>query len=342
MTSKRALICGISGQDGGYLASLLLGKGCTVFGTSRDAELNRFENLERLGIRNRVSVLSMSPVDFRSVLAVLKKVKPDEIYNLSGQSSVALSFEQPVETMESISIANLNFLEAIRFLNFPTRFYNAASSEAFGDTEGQPATEDTPFKPRSPYGVAKASAFWQVANYREAYGLYACSGILFNHESPLRPERFVTMKIVAAACRIASGSNETLRLGNIDIERDWGSAPEYVEAMWRMLQLDTAEDFVIATGVKRKLLDFVERAFRECGLDWKRHVTTDPALTRPSDIDVSVGNARKAQQKLGWAPRYLMDDVVRLMVNARQHGSAELPSANTQTQPHGPRIRALP
>jgi GDPmannose 4,6-dehydratase len=323
MTTKRALICGVSGQDGGYLARLLLGKGYRVFGTSRDAEVARFENLSKLGIRDRVQVLSMSTMDFRSVISVLTKVKPDEIYNLSGQSSVGMSFEQPVETMESIGIATLNLLEAIRFLDFPTRFYNAGSSECFGDTKGEPANEDTPFRPRSPYGMAKASAHWQVANYREAYDLYACSGILFNHDSPLRPERFVTMKIVAAACRIAAGSEEKLTLGNIEVERDWGWAPEYVEAIWRIIQRDTAEDFVIATGVKRKLRDFVELAFRECGLKWKDHVVLDEMLRRPSDIAVSVGNAQRARSTLGWAPKYSADDVVRLLVSAHQRGAAE-------------------
>jgi GDPmannose 4,6-dehydratase len=323
MTAKRALICGVSGQDGGYLARLLLAKGYEVFGTSRDAEVGRFDNLTKLGIRDRVQVMSMSTIDFRSVIGVLTKVKPGEIYNLSGQSSVGMSFEQPVETMESIGIATLNLLEAIRFLDFPTRFYNAGSSECFGDTRGEPASEDTPFRPRSPYGMAKASAFWQVANYREAYGHYACSGILFNHESPLRPERFVTMKIVAAACRIASGSKENLKLGNIEVERDWGWAPEYVEAMWQMLQRDQAEDFVIATGVKWKLKDFVEMAFRECGLKWKDHVTLDEVLKRPTDIGVSVGNAELARSKLGWAPKHSADDVVRRLVAARQRGAVE-------------------
>lgn len=323
MTRKRALICGVSGQDGGYLARLLLDKGYEVFGTSRDAEIGRFENLVKVGIRDRVQVLSMSAIDFRSVIGVLTKVRPAEIYNLSGQSSVAMSFEQPVETMESIGIATLNLLEAIRFLDYPARFYNAGSSECFGDTRGEPADEDTPFRPRSPYGMAKASAHWQVANYREAYDLYACSGILFNHESPLRPERFVTMKIVAAACRIAAGSREKLTLGNIEVERDWGWAPEYVEAMWRMLQRDKAEDFVIATGVKRKLGDFIELAFRECGLQWKDHVVLDNVLRRPSDIQVSVGNAQRARSELGWQSRHAANDVVRLLVAARQRGSVD-------------------
>ena len=245
---KRALISGISGQDGAYLAKLLLDKGYEVFGSSRDAQMANFSNLKRLGIYDHIGFESMALNDFRSVLQTLAKVNPDELYNLAGQSSVGLSFQQPVETLESISVGTLNLLEAIRFIKLPVKFYNACSSECFGDTGGLAAIETTPFKPRSPYAVAKAAAFWELANYREAYGLFACSGILFNHESPLRPERFVTRKIVAAACRIAGGSKEKLRLGNISIARDWGWAPEYVEAMWLMLQQEQPDDYVIATG----------------------------------------------------------------------------------------------
>ncbi|HUL58429.1 MAG TPA: GDP-mannose 4,6-dehydratase, partial [Anaeromyxobacteraceae bacterium] len=257
----RALIIGVSGQDGAYLAELLLGKGYEVHGTSRDANLANFSNLARLGIRERVRTLSVAPNDFRSTLTALAQVEPDELYNLSGQSSVGLSFDQPVETMESISIATLNLLEAIRFTKRKIRLYNASSGECFGDTGGHAADEQTPFRPRSPYAVAKAAAHFEVANYREAYGLFACSGILFNHESPLRPERFVTRKIVAAACRIAAGSEERLRLGNVRVKRDWGWAPEYVEAMWRMLQQDRPDDYVIATGETRSLEEFAAAAF---------------------------------------------------------------------------------
>ena len=245
---KKALICGVSGQDGAYLAKFLLDKGYVVCGTSRDAQMSSFHNLARLGIRNRINLESVAINDFRSVSQVLMKIQPDEVYNLAGQSSVGLSFQQPVETLDSISVGTLNFLEAIRFYSKPIKFYNAGSSECFGDTGGTPADESTPFRPRSPYAVAKSAAFWEVANYREAYGIFACSGILFNHESPLRPERFVTKKIVAAACRIASGCNEKLYLGNISIQRDWGWAPEYIEAMWLMMQQGTPDDFVIATG----------------------------------------------------------------------------------------------
>jgi len=314
---KLALICGISGQDGSYLARLLLDKGYEVHGTARDAQIASFSNLHLLGIADRITFHSMALNDFRSVLQVLSKVQPDEIYSLAGQSSVGLSFDQPVETLESISVGTLNLLEAIRFLDRPIKLYNAGSSECFGNTDGQPANEETPFRPRSPYAVAKATAFWEVANYREAYNLFACTGILFNHESPLRPERFVTQKIVKAACHIAAGSNEKLHLGNITIARDWGWAPEYVEAMWLMLQQEIANDFVIATGESNKLEDFVAAGFQAVGLDWREHVINDPALFRPSEIMISRGDASKAFRVLGWCARYRMRDVVRMMFSTK-------------------------
>jgi GDPmannose 4,6-dehydratase len=323
--SRKALIVGVSGQDGAYLSRFLLERGYDVHGTSRDAQAATFGNLERLGIRDRVKFASMSTTDFRSVIQVLQRVKPDEIYNLSGQSSVGLSFEQPVETLESVATGTLNLLEAIRFSGAPIRFYNAGSSEVFGDTDGAPANETTRFAPRSPYAVAKAAAYWQVANYREAYRLFACTGILFNHESPLRPERYVTRKIVAAACRIASGSGETLLLGNIDVERDWGWAPEYVEAMWLMLQRDTADDFVVATGETHSLGEFVAEAFERAGLDWEEHVRTDGSLLRPTDIRRGAADPTKARQQLGWAPKQRFSDVIRLMVGAE----APMPAASS-------------
>lgn len=313
---KRALICGISGQDGAYLAKLLLEKGYEVCGTSRDAQMSTFGNLRKLGVFDRITPESMSPNDFRSVLQVLKNVMPDEIYNLSGQSSVGLSFQQPVETMESIALATLNLLEAIRFIGTPVRFYNAGSGECFGDTPDGPADEESPFRPKSPYAVAKSAAFWQVANYRDSYGLYACSGILFNHESPLRPERFVTRKIIESACRIAAGSAEKLKLGNLSIRRDWGWAPEYVDAMWRMLQQEKPDDFVIATGVVSSLQDFVAMAFESVGLDWRDHVESDPALLRPSDIACGWGNPAKAEKFLGWKSGKTLKDIIDLMISA--------------------------
>ncbi|EFL51384.1 NAD-dependent epimerase/dehydratase [Solidesulfovibrio fructosivorans JJ]] len=311
---KKALIFGVSGQDGAYLARLLLDKGYQVTGTSRDAQMTSFRNLAALGVRDQVALFSVTLTDFRSVLTVLTKVVPDEIYHLAGQSSVGLSFEQPVETFHSISLGTLNLLEAVRFLDAPVRLYNASSSDCFGDTGGEPATEETPFAPRSPYAVAKAAAHFEVANYREAYKLFACNGILFNHESPLRPPRFVTRKIVSAACRIAQGSGERLRLGNIDVARDWGYAPQYVEAMWRMLQRDTPEDYVIATGQTITLRDFTAHAFDAVGLDWRDHVDVDPSLFRPSDIAVSRANPSKAAQRLGWRATLSPADVARAMV----------------------------
>lgn len=311
---KKALICGVSGQDGAYLSRLLLGKGYEVHGTARDAQMATFTNLNKLGIHGHMTFHSMALNDFRSVLQVLVNVQPDEIYNLAGQSSVGLSFDQPVETLESVSVGTLNLLEAIRFMKIPARLYNAGSSECFGNTGGHPADENTPFRPRSPYAVAKATAFWEIANYREAYSLYASTGILFNHESPLRPERFVTQKIVQSACRIARGAKEKLTLGNIDIARDWGWAPEYVEAMWLILQQEKADDFVIATGETNTLEDFVAEVFRCVGLDWRDHVETDPSLLRPSEIMVSRANAEKSASMLGWRATYRMKDVVRMMV----------------------------
>jgi len=313
---KTALICGVSGQDGALLAKLLLSKGYHVVGTSRDAQASSFSNLERLGIGSDVELVSMSLSDFRSVLQVVDKTKPDEIYNFAGQSSVGLSFEQPVETLESHATGTLNLLEVVRFLGGDIRIYNAGSGECFGDVGSISANEKTPFYPRSPYAVAKAAAFWEAVNYREAYGLYVCSGILFNHESPLRPARFVTKKIVKAACRIANGSGETLKLGNLSIKRDWGWAEEYVDAMWRMLQQNEAEDFVIATGQSNSLEDFVNQAFQVVGLDWREHVVSDESLLRPSEIMENKGDSSKAKDKLGWKPTLLMNDVIQKMIEA--------------------------
>lgn len=318
VSPRRALICGIGGQDGAYLAALLLDKGYAVTGTSRDATVMQRRGLAVLGIAERCEVVSMAPSDFRSVLQTIARSRPDEIYNLAGQTSVGLSFDQPVETIESIAIGVLNLLEAMRFSEHPARLYNAGSSESFGDTGGRAADESTPFRPRSPYAVAKACAHNLVANYREAYRMHACTGILFNHESPLRPERFVTQKIVRSACRIARGSGETLTLGNLDIWRDWGWAPEYVEAMWRMLQQPQAEDFVIGTGRTVSLQHFVERAFAHFGLDWRRHVKQDAGLLRPSDIRYGAADPSHARATLGWQPSLSADDVVTAMCRAAE------------------------
>jgi GDPmannose 4,6-dehydratase len=313
--NKIALICGISGQDGAWLAQLLLDKGYIVIGTARDSQISSFQNLKRLGIFEQVKTVSMSLVDFRSVLHVLSEVKPDEIYNLAGQSSVGLSFEQPVETLESHAIGTLNLLETIRFLKTSIRFYNACSGECFGDLkDNSSANELTAFRPKSPYAVAKAAAFWEVENYRNSYNLFACSGILFNHESHLRPERFVTQKIISAACRIANGSQEMLKLGNIKIRRDWGWAPDYVDAMWRMLQQKEPDDFVIATGQSYSLEEFINEAFRCVDLNWQDYVIIDETLYRPSESMNSCGSPAKAMHKLDWVPSLNMHDVVRKMM----------------------------
>jgi GDPmannose 4,6-dehydratase len=317
---NKALICGVTGQDGAYLSRLLVEKGYEVYGASRDAQAASFANLAATGVRERVHTASVNVTDFRSVLQALERIRPDEVYNLAGQSSVGLSFEQPVETLESVSLGTLNLLEAIRFTGRPIRFYNAGSGECYGNCD-QPANEATPFRPRSPYAVAKAAAFWEVANYREAYGLFACTGILFNHESPLRAERFVTRKIVAAAARIARGSREKLHLGNMRIVRDWGWAPDYVDAMWRMLQQPAPEDFVVATGVSHSLEHFVDVAFRAAGLQWRDHVVTDKSLYRPTDLDYGRADPARAAKVLGWTAHYGLDDVVRLMVGAERAGS---------------------
>ena len=318
---KRALICGISGQDGAYLAQLLLDKGYEVVGSSRDAEASEFRNLRALGLRERVQLVSMNPTDFRSVVQVIDRTRPDEIYNLAGQSSVVLSFEQPIETFDSIAVGTLNLLEAIRFIARPVRLYNACSSECFGDTGDAPATEDTPFRPASPYATAKAAAFWAIANYRDGYQLWACSGILFNHESPLRPERFVMRKVVAAACRFARGSTERLRLGTLSIQRDWGWAPEYVEAMWRLLQQEEPRDYIVATGKVWPLEELVREAFAAVSLDWRKHVELDPALARPSDPKQVAGDPSRVARDLGWRAHCDMPEVVRRLIEAEQASS---------------------
>jgi GDPmannose 4,6-dehydratase len=321
---RRALICGIGGQDGAYLARFLLSKGYEVAGSSRDATSMHRQGLQSLGIVQRVHLVSMAPNDFRSVLQTVVRTAPHEIYNLAGQTSVGLSFEQPVETIESISIGTLNLLEAIRFTDRPIRLYNAGSSECFGDTGDAPANEATPFRPRSPYAVAKVCAHNLVANYRDAYRMTACTGILFNHESPLRAERFVTQKIVRTACRIAFGSGERLRLGNLDIHRDWGWAPEYVEVMWLMLQQPEPRDFVIATGRTTSLAYFVEQAFACVGLDWRDHTDRDNSLLRPSDIRYGAADPSDATRRLGWKASKDVDDVIAEMCNAARR--AALPS----------------
>ena len=313
MAVKKALIIGITGQDGAYLAKHLLSKGYEVTGSSRDVMASSFSNLNALGIRSQIKLLSVSINDFRSVFNAIQTADPDEIYNLAGQTSVGLSFDQPVEAIESIAIGTLNILEVIRLLSKPVRFYNAGSSECFGDTGETPANEQTPFAPRSPYAVAKSTAKWLINSYRESYGLYACTGILFNHESPLRPERFVTQKIIAGAAKIKAGQLDKLQLGNLDISRDWGWAPEYVEAMWLMMQLDNPDDFVIATGRKESLKYFVAKSFEYFDLDWQKYVEIEKSFFRPNEIVASVGNPEKAIKTLDWKKPTDIDGVIKMM-----------------------------
>ena len=333
---KRALILGISGADGSYLSQLLLTKGYEVHGTSRDAENNPFRSLQQLGVRDRVNLFSASLLDFRNLLQVVTQVEPDEIYNLAGQSSVGLSFSQPMETMESIALGSLQILEVLRYLKRPIRFYNAVSSECFGDVEpGTACNELSPFRPRSPYATAKAAAYWAAANYREAYRLFVCSGILFNHESPLRPKRFVSKKIISTAVRIAAGEKIRLELGNLDIWRDWGYAPEYVDAMWRMLQQDQPTDFVIATGESHSLEEFVAETFRRLGLDWQEHVTVDRSLFRPSELKYSRGDSTRAGEQLGWRAETKFSQLIAKLVEAEQaeRGGAERTSRTLDFRP---------
>ncbi len=311
---KTALICGVGGQDGALLSRLLLGKGYRVYGTSRDVEGKSFTNLERLGIAERVHFTSMNPKDFRSVLLALESSGADEVYFLAGQSSVGHSFEEPVETIESVMLGTLNMLEACRMLKRSIRQFYAGSIECYGDNNGLVVNEDSAFGPLSPYAVAKASTIWLVKNYREAYGMYACSGILSNHESPLRPVRFVTQKIVQGAKLISEGSATGLELGRLDISRDWGWAPQFVEAMWLMLQQDEPDDFLIATGQTHSLEEFVSTAFSLVGLDWREHVKHSQRFMRPSDISRSFTDPSKIERKIGWKARTTMHQVVEGMM----------------------------
>lgn len=314
--TQRALICGISGQDGTYLAKLLLERGFEVWGSSRDAEQTSFRNARHLGIYDSLRLVSLHLRDVGSTIGLLQRIRPHHVYNLTGQSSVGLSFEQPVETVESIALGTLNLLEAARLTDREIRLYNAGSTECFGDTGDGVADEMTRFNPRSPYAVAKASAYWAVANYREAYGLFACTGILSNHDSPLRPLRFVTRKIVRAVALIKAGKQVELALGNLEIERDWGWAPEYVQAIALMLEQPAMHDYIIATGHSHTLTEFVETAFRLIGKNWRDHVKLDPHLMRPTDILRNKVSPAKAAAGLGWKAINRMEDIIRMMIEA--------------------------
>ena len=312
--SKSALIFGISGQDGAYLSALLLKKGYKVYGTSRRPGTSEFSKLIDLGISHKVSVCSANMSDLHCISKLIAGVDPDEIYNFAGQSSVGMSFHKPRETFESIVSATLNILESVRLVRPETRVFSACSSECFGNNGGTGANEMTLFNPVSPYGRAKAEAFAHIASHRERYGLYFCSGILFNHESLLRPVHFVTRKIAMVVARIALGKEDSLTLGELSVQRDWGWAPEYVEAMWATLQQTTPEDYVIATGVPFSLQDFVASAFAAVNLEWSRYVRFDELLCRPIEIQSVCGCPEKAADKLGWRARTFAPEIATRMV----------------------------
>jgi GDPmannose 4,6-dehydratase len=314
LTAKRALITGITGQDGSYLAELLLEKGYDVHGMVRRSSTENFERIQHL--TDRVSLVQADLLDPSSLVEALEEARPDEVYNLGAQSFVPTSWRQPVLTAEFTGVGVTRLLEAIRRVNPDIRFYQASSSEMFGKVREVPQSETTPFYPRSPYGVAKAYGHFITVNYRESYGLFAVSGILFNHESPRRGLEFVTRKISDGVARIKLGVSDELRLGNLDAKRDWGFAGDYVEAMWRMLQADEPDDYVIATGEEHSVQECVDIAFAHAGLDPKQYVKTDPKFLRPAEVDHLVGDASKARQELGWEPRVSFKELAEMMVDA--------------------------
>ena len=312
--AKTALITGITGQDGSYLAELLLAKGYEVVGMVRRTSHHSFERIEHL--LDRVRIVTADLLDQHSLTVVMQDVRPDEVYNLAAQSYVPTSWTQPVLTGEFTALGVTRILEAIRLVHPAARFYQASSSEMFGKVQETPQHEGTAFYPRSPYGVAKVYGHWITVNYRESYGLYAVSGILFNHESPRRGMEFVTRKVTDGVARIKLGLSTTLRLGNLDARRDWGYAGDYVDAMWRMLQAPKPLDYVIGTGKAHSVRDLVETAFAHAGLDWNKHVVFDPAFTRPAEVDVLLADARRARTELGWNPTVDFAGLVRMMVDA--------------------------
>ncbi len=317
----RALITGITGQDGSYLAELLIAKGYAVAGVVRRASTESFERIEHL--RDRVTLVQADLLDQLSLIDVIEKTQPDEIYNLAAMSFVPTSWQQPVLTAEFDAVGVTRLLEAIRLVNRRVRFYQASSSEMFGKVREVPQTEATPFHPRSPYGVAKAYGHFITVNYRESYDLFACSGILFNHESPRRGREFVTRKISDGVARIKVGLAHELTLGNLDAERDWGFAGDYVEAMWRMLQQPEPGDYVVATGEAHSVREFAELAFDHAGLSWREYVREDETLRRPAEVDQLIGDAGKARRVLGWQPQCSFAELVRLMVDGDLAACAE-------------------
>lgn len=314
MSERRALITGITGQDGSYLAELLLSKGYHVYGMVRRSSTENFERIEHL--RDRIDLRQADLLDQLSIINLIQATRPDEIYNLAAQSFVPTSWEQPLLTSEFTALGVCRVLEAIRLVDRHIRFYQASSSEMFGKVREVPQTEKTPFHPRSPYGVSKVYGHYLTVNYRESYDLYACSGILFNHESPRRGLEFISRKITHGAARIKLGLEKELRLGNLDAERDWGYAGDYVEAMWRMLRQDTPDDYVVATGIKHSVRQLADIAFSHVGLDYQDFVTMDKTLLRPAEVDHLLGDATKARAQLGWKPKVSFEKLIRMMVDA--------------------------
>ncbi len=314
MTQRCALITGITGQDGSYLAEFLLKKGYAVVGMARRASTDPFERIHH--VRDLIDVRQADLLDQSSLIHLLEEVRPHEIYNLASQSFVPTSWEQAVLTAEFTAVGVTRLLEAIRLVDPGIRFYQASTSEMFGKAQEVPQNEKTPFYPRSPYGVAKLYGHWITVNYRESYGLFACSGILFNHESPRRGKEFVTRKVTDGVARIKHGLTVELSLGNLDARRDWGYAGDYVEAMWLMLQQESPDDFVIATGETHSVLELIETAFARAGLDWRQHVVNDPKLRRPAEVDRLQGDASKAKRVLGWQPKVGFRDLIEMMVDA--------------------------
>jgi len=311
---RRALITGITGQDGAYLAEFLLGKGYEVHGMVRRSSTENFERISHL--HDRISLHQADLLDQLSIITLLKEVQPHEVYNLAAQSFVPTSWLQPLLTGEFTALGVTRMLEAIRLVDRDIRFYQASSSEMFGAVREEPQNERTSFHPRSPYGVAKVYGHWITINYRESYGIFACSGILFNHESPLRGKEFVTRKVSYGVARIKHRLQTKLRLGNLDAMRDWGFAGDYVKAMWLMLQQDKPDDYVVAMGEKHSVRELVELAFAHVGLDWHNHVEVDPELFRPAEVNTLRGDATKARTVLGWRPSVSLPELVRMMVDA--------------------------
>ena len=312
--TKRALVTGITGQDGSYLAELLLEKGYEVIGVLRRSSTVNFERIAQ--IQDKIELPQGDLLDEASLIHILNEYRPDEVYNLAAQSFVPASFSQPVLTGEFTALGVTRILESIRVVNPKIRFYQASSSEMFGKVESVPQNEDTKFHPRSPYGVAKLYGHWITANYRESYGIFAVSGILFNHESPRRGPEFVTRKITLGAVRIAAGKQKELRLGNLDARRDWGYTGDFVRAMRLMLQQKEPKDYVIGTGETHTVRDFLDLAFSAVGLDWKKHVVIDPKLVRPAEVDLLISDPRRAREELGWIPTVKFPDLVKMMVEA--------------------------